>query len=123
MSGLDGYTVDVATLNVLTLRASIGLTFPKISLNSLYNLDALLLRFIPIFGHGRLALDVNGKKLLSIMYNRSLLGNFFLCKTDLTVQANGRLTLSIRTGRLNLTALDIDVNMGAPFVREILKKK
>lgn len=60
VSGLDGYTVDVATLNVITLRASIGLTFPKISLNSAYELDALLLRFIPLFGHGRLAFDVNG---------------------------------------------------------------
>lgn len=93
VAGLDGYTVDTATLNVLTLRASIGITFPRISLSSLYNLDALLLRFIPIYGHGRLAFDVN----------------------DLSVQANGRITLSLRTGRLNLTALDVDVNMGSPL--------
>ncbi|XP_037037130.1 uncharacterized protein LOC119074891 isoform X2 [Bradysia coprophila] len=93
VAGIDGYTVDTATLNVLTLRASIGITFPRISLTSLYNLDALLLRFIPIFGHGRLAFDVN----------------------DLSVQANGRMVLSLRTGRLNLTSLDVDVNMGSPF--------
>ncbi|KAG4065503.1 hypothetical protein HA402_013273 [Bradysia odoriphaga] len=93
VAGIDGYTVDTVTLNVLTLRASIGITFPRISLTSLYDFDALLLRFIPIFGHGRLAFDVN----------------------DLSVQANGRMVLSLRTGRLNLTSLDIDVNMGSPF--------
>lgn len=62
LSGLDGYTVDTATLSVLTLRISVALTFPKVALNSLYSLDALLLRFLPIFGHGRISLDVNGNE-------------------------------------------------------------
>ncbi|KAJ6636437.1 hypothetical protein Bhyg_15027 [Pseudolycoriella hygida] len=93
IAGLDGYTVDIATLNILTLRTTIGLTLPKLSLSSFYNFDALLLRFIPIFGHGRLNLDVN----------------------DLSVVANARLTISLRTGRLNMTSLDIDVNMGSTF--------
>lgn len=93
VSGLDGYTVDVATLNVLTLRWSVGLTFPKVSLSSFYDFDALLLRFIPLYGHGRLHFDVN----------------------DVPIQANGRISLNIRTGRLNLTSLDVDINMGSTF--------
>lgn len=68
ISGIDEYVVDVATFNILTLRLSIGLTFPKLSLSSFYDLDALLLRFIPIYGHGRLGLVVNGNWLLMITY-------------------------------------------------------
>ncbi len=44
----------------------------------------------------------------------------FLCKKkDLSMLANGRITLNIRTGRLNLTSLDIDVNMRSTLVRII----
>lgn len=93
LEGLDGYEINTATLNILTLRTSVHLTFPNVALSTFYDLDALLLRFLPIYGHGRMYLGVN----------------------DFKVQANGRISLSLLTGRLNLTTLDIGISMGSIY--------
>ncbi|KAJ6636438.1 hypothetical protein Bhyg_15028 [Pseudolycoriella hygida] len=92
VAGLDGYTVDDATINMFSLSGSIDMTFPQLSLRSLYNIDLLAYDIVPVmFGHGKLGLELN----------------------DVTIKASGGLSVIVGSGRLNLSSFSFSLDVGS----------